>query len=567
MSQPTYGIAITADDKTAKGVASAERRLGKLSGRAGRVNERAMGASEKSIGRSGRAIVRTFADAEKAGAKIFGGRSIMAGVSARMGAVGEAASAMGTGMGEAAAEGGILTGIIGGVGAAVAGIVGVVAAAGIALIKLGDGWSRSSASIGRTAEIIGVGTKAMQEFSFAAERMGVDKDKATGSLGGLSQTLNDARYGRNSGAMALLARMGVQLKTKADGTVDVEAMLPAIADALQRQNSSGRRTAARLLGISLDTLPAFTQGGKALSADMADSDATAAVLTDGQIGKAKRQARKSVMRDQLIDLGKNKGLEKAGDAAEYANGGMVSVGRSIAGADTIDRAGGKMDSAAGKIERAADRFASTAGGGGGLRNGALSLSEKDIIDLKKTVATEWVRSAGDAQGEGIVDTILNRLASGRWGNTIASVVNSRKQFSDVNGPNAWRSGRHSVDDIPMSRVSAQVDRLVDQWLAARSNGAKSIIGDNLNYANPDYSDRRNRAWIDRLDGPSLGRGSATHRHGTTPDLQRYRPGDFKVEIPTIKLELDMRGAPAGTRAKATAGGAGGPAVSITNAGR
>jgi hypothetical protein len=36
----------------------------------------------------------------------------------------------------------------------------------------------------------------LQEFAGAAERVGVDKNTAMGALGGLSQTLNDARYGR-----------------------------------------------------------------------------------------------------------------------------------------------------------------------------------------------------------------------------------------------------------------------------------------------------------------------------------------------------------------------------------
>lgn len=161
----------------------------------------------------------------------------------------------------------------------------------------------------------------------------------------------------------------------------------------------------------------------------------------------------------------------------------------------------------------------------------LQLSPQDIIDLKKTVATEWVRSAGDAQGQGIIDTILNRQATGRWGNTVAEVVNARSQFSDINGPVAWTQGRNSVDDISMSRVSPEVDRLVDDYLARRASGAQSVVGDNLNYANPNYSDRRNLGWISNLQGPTLGRGDAIHRHGTTPELQQYRPGDFNVALP------------------------------------
>ena len=167
----------------------------------------------------------------------------------------------------------------------------------------------------------------------------------------------------------------------------------------------------------------------------------------------------------------------------------------------------------------------------GLNNGSLSLSAQDVVDLKKTLQTEWVQSAGDDQARGIVDTIMNRQASGRWGDTVADVVNARNQFSDINGPISRRDGRNSVDDLPDSRISARVDRLVDDYLAQRADGTPSSVGDNLNYANPNYSDRVNLGWIMALDGPVLGRGDAIHRHGTTPDLERSRPGAFDVRLP------------------------------------
>jgi LysM repeat protein len=161
----------------------------------------------------------------------------------------------------------------------------------------------------------------------------------------------------------------------------------------------------------------------------------------------------------------------------------------------------------------------------------LSLTQADIDNIKRTLQTEWVTSAGDAQGRGIVDTILNRTASGHWGPTVADVVNARNQFSDINGPVSRRDGRNSVDDIPMSRVSQRVSDFVDNYLAQRASGTPSSIGSHLNYANPNRSDARNLPWIMALDGPVLGRGQAIHRHGTVPELQRYRPGEFTVALP------------------------------------
>lgn len=166
-----------------------------------------------------------------------------------------------------------------------------------------------------------------------------------------------------------------------------------------------------------------------------------------------------------------------------------------------------------------------------MAGGTLTLSRADVLNIKKTLQTEWVQSAGEAQARGIVDTILNRTASGHWGSTVADVVNAPYQFSDINGPVAWDRGRTSVEAIPASAVSARVDAFVDAYLAERAAGAPSSVGSHLNYANPHYSSPRNLGWIMALDGPVLGSGRAIHRHGTTPDLERYRPGAFALALP------------------------------------
>ncbi|MAP45535.1 MAG: hypothetical protein CMN62_09805 [Sphingobium sp.] len=166
-----------------------------------------------------------------------------------------------------------------------------------------------------------------------------------------------------------------------------------------------------------------------------------------------------------------------------------------------------------------------------VEGGALALSETDITNIKKTLQTEWVQSAGDAQAHGIIDTILNRTASGHWGDSVSDVVNAYNQFSDINGPIARADGRNAVEDIPESQISTRVDQMVDDYLAERAAGAPSSVGSHLNYANPNYSSPNNLGWINALDGPVLGRGDAVHHHGTVPELDRYRPDDFAVALP------------------------------------
>ncbi|TCP34368.1 LysM peptidoglycan-binding domain-containing protein [Sphingomonas sp. BK235] len=200
------------------------------------------------------------------------------------------------------------------------------------------------------------------------------------------------------------------------------------------------------------------------------------------------------------------------------------------------------------------------GGTTRVADGTLSLSAADVTNLKKTLQTEWVQGAGEAQAHGIIDTILNRTASGHWGGTVADVVDSYNQFSDINGPIARRAGRNSVEDLPASSISARVDRLVDGYLAERAGGRESSIGSHLNYANPHYSSANNRGWINALDGPVLGRGDAVHHHGTVPELDRYRPGAFALALPGTAAAP----APATPAAPPAAGHVDGRAVAAAN---
>ncbi|WP_249180558.1 cell wall hydrolase [Burkholderia ambifaria] len=157
--------------------------------------------------------------------------------------------------------------------------------------------------------------------------------------------------------------------------------------------------------------------------------------------------------------------------------------------------------------------------------------------MKKTLQTEWGQFAGDMQAKGIIDTILNRVASGRlgpgqdhFGSTVSAVVNQHNQFSDVNGPIARRQHhRSTAEQIPVSEISQRVNDLVNSYLRDRENGEPSSVGTNPNYANPNYSDAVNLPWINALSGPRYGKGTAMH-HGTTPGLEPYRPEPYPIVL-------------------------------------
>lgn len=387
MADPKIGIDLVANNKTGKGAAAAEKRISEMQRRGTRGAASAARDNERAANRSSRSIIRAFTDAERAGSRIFGNGSAVGGIAGRLGGISQAASGAGAAIGDAAAAGGVLQGAIAGVGVAVGATIGLLASAAFAAFKLADGWAKGAASIGRTAETIGVGTKAMQEFSAAAERAGVDRDKATGSLGSLSQTLNDANRGRNNSALHVLSRIGVKLEKNADGTVNVEAMLPAIADAIARQTSDGKRLVAQQLGISLDTLPAFTQGGKALASDMADAATNAPIVSDDDIAAGKRIQRRGVIASQALqrhalgDLksGSIKALDELETAAIRLFTGSIRDDFKPS-AQTTKRAAEKMERAAGQIDRAINR---AAGGSGRLSAGQVAAKARQGMKLRE----------------------------------------------------------------------------------------------------------------------------------------------------------------------------------------
>lgn len=173
--------------------------------------------------------------------------------------------------------------------------------------------------------------------------------------------------------------------------------------------------------------------------------------------------------------------------------------------------------------RNATRAARGALFGSGQTRGAVRLTAQDIIDIKKVAATEVVGSlkgeAFDKQLAGVVDTILNRVY--QKGGNVRAVLNERWAFSDINAPRKGAYG--SVQNVPMSRVSARISKGVDDHLAKRAAGMASVVGGNTHYANPYFlgeASARTRRWVRDVErqanatGQRFGAGKAVHVHGT-----------------------------------------------------
>ncbi len=178
-----------------------------------------------------------------------------------------------------------------------------------------------------------------------------------------------------------------------------------------------------------------------------------------------------------------------------------------------------------------------------ISNKTLRLSDQDVDDLIKVTATEVALTLNDEdlkkQAGAVVDTILNRRMSGvkNW-NTIRNVINDEWQFSDINTPRPSAYG--SIQNVPDSRVSVRVRSLVIAHLQDRAHGGDSLVGNNLNYANPyalGEASAATKIWVEDVihqantTGYRYGKGHALHVHGTTQGLMPSRPAHFTIELP------------------------------------
>jgi Cell Wall Hydrolase len=167
------------------------------------------------------------------------------------------------------------------------------------------------------------------------------------------------------------------------------------------------------------------------------------------------------------------------------------------------------------------------------------LSSSDVVNLIKAVSTEVVaslrKSALRPQIHGVLDTMLNRLASGAWGANLSSVLNARWQFSLINSSLPGAYGR--VENIPTRAVNSKVAKEVVRWLKLRAAGEPSSVGNNLNYLNPYYASRgalSSWGWDvvaqAEKSGMIFGSQRATHFHGTARGLEKARPQPFSIQL-------------------------------------
>ncbi|MCF6763842.1 phage tail tip lysozyme [Pseudomonas fragi] len=147
---------------------------------------------------------------------------------------------------------------IGSIIAPMAAVTGLGSVAGIAV--LAKNWANLSRSIDGSSHSIGISSGQLQSFQGAAQMVGVEASATTSSLDGLANTMQDAQWGRNQGALLMFNKLGIGLKKTKDGTWDVVAQYKAVASAIAKEASPQRqKLIARAFGME-NMLPFLRQG-------------------------------------------------------------------------------------------------------------------------------------------------------------------------------------------------------------------------------------------------------------------------------------------------------------------
>jgi hypothetical protein len=258
-----FQIDITAKDRTAEAVKSAQEHFEKLT-KGTKVGEHLEG----------------FGKIVEKGKHLAGiGKSLLSmgdNAAESAGGIGEAAS----GMEMLAAGAGVAALGVAGVGTALVATVG-------AAYKFEEGFTKAGAATGYLAQIMGMSATELQKFQIAGEEVGVSNEAMAQSLQNLGNTLNDARFGRNQGALALLTRLGIQIPTLKDGSIDAGRAMMLLADAMQGANAQTKQMIVAQFGVA-GAESFMLESTKARQAALEEAARSGAVMTDKQIADSQR---------------------------------------------------------------------------------------------------------------------------------------------------------------------------------------------------------------------------------------------------------------------------------------
>lgn len=167
-------------------------------------------------------------------------------------------------------------------------IIGGGTIAGV--VDLATAWGHLGMETAQTAQTLGVSIGFLQSTRGAASALGIDAGAATGSIKSLGDTMQDAFYGRNQMALAMLGQLGIRIHRTKDGAVDTTRAFMDMSRAISHIKSAQvQGLVARTFGMEA-MLPLLRQGPEAIKAYQKRVEALGGVMSNSAVQSANKFA-------------------------------------------------------------------------------------------------------------------------------------------------------------------------------------------------------------------------------------------------------------------------------------
>ncbi|WP_059284627.1 transglycosylase SLT domain-containing protein [Aquitalea magnusonii] len=155
------------------------------------------------------------------------------------------------------------------------------------LAAAASSWASLGSSVLQTSRVMGITARDLQSLRGAASLAGVSTEQLDSGIAQLGSTLNDALYGRNMQALALLNKLGIGIHRTKDGAIDTTRALKDMSDVLAnpKMNAQTKMMLASQFGIQ-SLLPMLLDGSKKLDAGQSRAAQLGAVQSDAELKKA-----------------------------------------------------------------------------------------------------------------------------------------------------------------------------------------------------------------------------------------------------------------------------------------
>lgn len=172
------------------------------------------------------------------------------------------------------------------------------------MARLVKGGLDYAASLGEVSQQLGVTTRTLQEYRYAATQAGISQDEMDKRLAKLTRTIGEAALGGRAQSEAF-NRLGISIRDSAGNIKEAGDLMPEIAEGLKRLGSEAERqaTLVDLFGRSGQRLAPLMAGGAKGVNDLRKAAAELGlVLSDDVIKNADETADKISALQQVLKL-------------------------------------------------------------------------------------------------------------------------------------------------------------------------------------------------------------------------------------------------------------------------